>query len=139
MWKRANHDITSRLQFTTSNALSDPMSMLSFPSRFTNTLLFSPSCWRMRRSSRQLVAALHRRHAIVDRRQAYVNVQPVKSRGATAALVPAQDVQSGMISSPRVHPRPHSSRVTTSCTLLHVYYFRLLYMSYICLFTLVVF
>ncbi|KAJ7855238.1 hypothetical protein B0H13DRAFT_2358054 [Mycena leptocephala] len=64
--------------------------MLSFPSRFTNTLSFSPSCWRM---------------------QAYIDVQPVKSRGATAVLVPAQDAESGMISSPRAHPRLHSSRL----------------------------
>ncbi|KAJ7875835.1 hypothetical protein B0H13DRAFT_2549459 [Mycena leptocephala] len=71
--------------------LPDPTSMLSLPSRFTNAQsLFWPSCWRM---------------------QAYIDVQPVKSKGATAASVPAEDVQSGTISSPRAHPRPHSSRL----------------------------
>ncbi|KAJ7898126.1 hypothetical protein B0H13DRAFT_2520970 [Mycena leptocephala] len=103
---------TSLSSFLYLCPLPDPTSTLSLPSRFTNTLsLFSPSSRKMRRSSRRPVAARHRRPAMVDHRQAYVDVQPVKSRGATAASVPAQDVQSGTISSPRAHPLPHSSRL----------------------------
>ncbi|KAJ7891975.1 hypothetical protein B0H13DRAFT_2340376 [Mycena leptocephala] len=89
-----------------------PTSTFSLQSRFTNApSLFSPSCWRMQRSSRQLMVARHRRRAMVAHRQAYVDVQPVRSKGATAASFRAQDVQSGTISSPRAHPRPHSSRL----------------------------
>jgi hypothetical protein len=104
---RPRRSPTSSSSFSYQCPLPDPTSTLSLPSRFTNALsLFSPSCRRMRSSSRRLVAARHRRRAMVDHRQPFVDMQPVKSRGATAVSVPAQDVQSGTISSTLESPPP---------------------------------